>query len=92
MKSTMTQLLERGMKKGRAEGIETGKLEDTRAMLRKGYSPADIIEITGLTEEQLRNAGNTSNHAQVPQPLPSILNHHHIKLNAVQFFYHTPYF
>ena len=35
---------------------------------------------------------SASKHAQAPQPLPSILNHRHIKLNGVQFFYHTPYF
>ena len=57
MKSTMTQLLERGIKKGKAEGIEEGKLEDTRTMLRKSYSLTDITEITGLTEEQLEGAG-----------------------------------
>ena len=61
MKSTMTQLLERG----RAEGIETGiekgreegKIEAAQAMLQKGYALTDIIEITGLTEEQLKDAG-----------------------------------
>ena len=81
MKSTMTQLLERGradgietgiekgiergIKKGRAEGIETGikkgraegKLEAARTMLRKGYALTDIIEITGLTAKQLKDAG-----------------------------------
>ena len=46
-----------GIKKGRAEGIETGKLENARTMIRKGYPLTDIIEITGLTAEQLKNAG-----------------------------------
>ena len=45
--------IERGIKKGRAEG----KIENARTMLRKGYSLADIIEITGLTAKQLKNAG-----------------------------------
>ena len=73
MKSTMTQLLERGImqgkaegreegiekgiKKGREEGREEGKIEAAQAMLRKGYPLTDIIEITGLTEEQLEGAG-----------------------------------
>ena len=45
--------IETGIKKGRAEG----KLENARTMLRKGYSLTDIIEITGLTAKQLKNAG-----------------------------------
>ena len=49
------------LEKVRAEGIETGiekgKIEAARAMLRKGYPLTDVIEITGLTEEQLEDAG-----------------------------------
>ena len=45
------------LEKVRVEGIKQGKVEDARAMLRKGYPLTDIIEITGLTEEQLKNAG-----------------------------------
>ena len=49
--------IERGIKKGRAEGRAEGKLENARTMLRKGYALTDIIEITGLTAKQLKNAG-----------------------------------
>ena len=51
----------KGIEKGRKEGIEKGKvekgIEDARAMDKKGYPLDDIIEITGLTKEQLKNAG-----------------------------------
>ena len=49
--------METGIKKGRLEGIEKGKIENAKTMLRKGYSLTDIIEITGLTEEQLEGVG-----------------------------------
>ena len=45
------------LEKVRVEGIEKGKIEAAQAMLRKGYPLTDIIEITGLTEEQLADAG-----------------------------------
>ena len=49
--------IEEAEKKGREEGkIEKG-IEDARAMDKKGYPLDDIIEITGLTKEQLKNAG-----------------------------------
>ena len=49
----------------RTEGIETGikkgstetNLRNAHTMLQKGYPLTDIIEITGLTEEQLKDAG-----------------------------------
>ena len=42
---------------GREEGREEGKLESARLMDKKAYPLSDIIEITGLTKEQLREAG-----------------------------------
>ena len=42
---------------GIEEGIEKGKLEAASVMAKKGYPLDDITEITGLTEEQLRDAG-----------------------------------
>ncbi len=44
-------------KKGIEQGIEKGKIENARAMLAKGYSLTDIVEITALTEAQLKDAG-----------------------------------
>ena len=38
------------------QGIEKGKIENARAMLGKDYPFTDIIEIIGLTEEQLKDA------------------------------------
>ena len=49
--------IEEAEKKGREKGIEKGKLEAARSMSEKGYPLDDIIEITGLTKEQLKNAG-----------------------------------
>ena len=61
MKSTMTQLLERGRADGIETGIKKGRTEtnfrNAQAMLQKGYPLTDIIEITGLAEEQLEGAG-----------------------------------
>ena len=52
---------EEGIKKGREEGIEKGKVEKgidaARVMDKKDYPLNDIVEITGLTKEQLKNAG-----------------------------------
>ena len=39
------------------KGIEKGKLEDARVMDKKGYPLDDIIEITGLTKDQLKKTG-----------------------------------
>ena len=51
----------RGIKIGRAEGIEKGiekgRAEAARVMLRKGYPLTDIIEITGFTKKQLKDIG-----------------------------------
>ena len=38
---------------GREEGIEKGKLEDAKKMLDKGYSIADISDITGLSAKEI---------------------------------------
>ncbi len=47
-----------GLEKGRVEGLEKGRFEGTvkiaRAMLRKGMDRATIMEVTGLTEDELR--------------------------------------
>ena len=39
------------------KGLEPGKLEDARNLLENGVSLEIILESTGLTEEQLRQAG-----------------------------------
>ena len=49
--------IEKGRKEGMEKGMEKGKLEDARAMDKKGYPLDDIIEITDLTKEQLEKAG-----------------------------------
>ena len=49
--------MEKGMEKGRAEGIEEGmsqrSLEIARKMLAKGMDEASIMDMTGLTAEEI---------------------------------------
>ena len=44
----------RGMEKGRAEGMAKGKAEVARNLLAMGMSWTQIIQATGLTEDQLK--------------------------------------
>ena len=50
--------MEKGMEKGRAEGIEEGmsqrSLEIARKMLAKGMDEASIMDMTGLTAEEIK--------------------------------------
>ena len=53
-----TRLLDaelRGKKEGIEEGIQQRNIEVSRNMLNKGMTINDIIEITGLTKEQIDN-------------------------------------
>ncbi len=47
-----------GMEKGRAEGREEGRLEGKKEiallMLAKGMDISDIVDVTGLTEDEIR--------------------------------------
>lgn len=45
--------LKKKFEDGKSEGIEQGKIETARAMLEKGYPVDDIIELTGLSPEDL---------------------------------------
>ena len=49
--------IEKGIEQGIEKGIEKGKLEDARLMKIKGYPVSDILEITGLSEAQLKENG-----------------------------------
>ena len=51
--SMLLNPVERYMEK---KGIEKGKLGDARNMLKKGYPIKDIVEITGLCEEDILNS------------------------------------
>ena len=44
--------VERYMKE---KGIEEGKLEDARRMLDKGFSLDVVVDVTGLSSNQIRN-------------------------------------
>ena len=47
---------EEGIKEGKEEGIRDGKLETAENMLKKGYTIADIIDVTGLSEKDILNS------------------------------------
>ena len=57
MKSTMTQLLEKGMEKGiekgKAEGRAEERAEVAKTMLLKGLASSEISEFTGLSEAEI---------------------------------------
>ena len=46
--------MEKGMAKGRAEGKAEGKAEVARNLLAMGMSWSQIMQATGLTEDQLK--------------------------------------
>ena len=52
-----TEGIQQGIQEGILEGMHTGEREASRkiaqAMLKKGISVADIIEMTGITAEEL---------------------------------------
>ena len=49
--------LAEGEAKGKAEGLAEGKMEVARAMKAKGLGMALISELTGLSEEEIRQSG-----------------------------------
>ena len=46
--------IEIGMEKGRAEGMNLRSLEIARKMLAKGMDEASIMDMTGLTAEEIK--------------------------------------
>jgi len=48
---------DKGIEKGRTEGIEKGKLETAKNMKAEGIELSVIQKVTGLTDEQLKDAG-----------------------------------
>jgi len=49
----LAQSMDKLIEQGRKEGIEKAKLEDARKMIEKGYSVRDIVDITGLSEDEV---------------------------------------
>ena len=45
----------KGMREGIRKGIRKGKIEDATIMLEKGFKMEDVVEITGLSEEEILN-------------------------------------
>ena len=54
MKQGMKQGIEKGMKQGLEKGLEQRSLEIARKMLAKGMDAASVMEITGLSVEQMQ--------------------------------------
>jgi len=53
MEKSMKQGIEKGMKQGMKQGLEQRSLEIARKMLAKGMDAASVMEITGLSAEQM---------------------------------------
>ena len=54
MEKGMKQGMEKGMKQGMEKGLEQRSLEIARKMLAKGMDAASVMEITGLSAEQMQ--------------------------------------
>ena len=54
MEKGMKQGMEKGMKQGMKQGLEQRSLEIARKMLAKGMDAASVMEITGLSVEQMQ--------------------------------------
>ena len=54
MEKSMKQGIEKGMKQGMEKGLEQRSLEIARKMLAKGMDAASVMEITGLSAEQMQ--------------------------------------
>ena len=54
MEKGMKQGIEKGMKQGMEKGLEQRSLEIARKMLAKGMDAASVMEITGLSAEQMQ--------------------------------------
>ena len=54
MEKGMKQGMEKGMKQGMKQGMEQRSLEIARKMLAKGMDAASVMEITGLSAEQMQ--------------------------------------
>ncbi|WP_407410791.1 hypothetical protein [Methanobrevibacter sp.] len=48
---------EKGKKEGIEEGIKEGKLEIASNLLDEGFIIGDVVRLTGLSEEDILNAG-----------------------------------
>ncbi|MEN7551051.1 Rpn family recombination-promoting nuclease/putative transposase [Rapidithrix thailandica] len=53
LKNSLDTAKEEGRLEGKQEGIVEGKLDIAKKLLTKGYSIEEIIELTGLTKEQI---------------------------------------
>ena len=54
MKQGMEKGMEKGREEGRAEGMNLRSLEIARKMLAKGMDEASIMDMTGLTAEEIK--------------------------------------
>lgn len=54
LKQGREQGIEQGIERGREQGIEQGKVEVARNLLRKGWTPEGIAEITNIPIETIR--------------------------------------
>ena len=54
MKEGMEKGIEKGREEGRAEGMNLRSLEIAKKMLAKGMDEASVMDMTGLTAEEIK--------------------------------------
>ncbi|TVR63390.1 MAG: hypothetical protein EA426_00870, partial [Spirochaetaceae bacterium] len=47
------QGIQQGIQQGMQQGMQQARREDARKMLKRGFSVADIADITGLSEQEI---------------------------------------
>jgi len=55
LREAIKQGRQEGTQEGREEGRQEGKLEVTKKLLNKGMDIKTISEITGMSEEEIKN-------------------------------------
>lgn len=58
MKEGMKEGLKEGIKEGMKEGMKEGVKQIARNMLEKGFDEETIMDVTGLTKEEIRRLKN----------------------------------
>ena len=59
-----------GLREGRRKGLMQGRLESARRMLARGFSVADVVDLTGLPEADVRKLKNAKPAGRRRSPAP----------------------
>ena len=61
LERTLDNIEKEAMEKGREEGIEKGKIEVAKSMIKMGMDLLTVIKATGLTEEEVNRVRESMN-------------------------------